>query len=81
MSKIVKILGTGCPNCKITAKLVSEVVEENNIDAVVEKVENIEDIMEYNIVSVPAIVIDEKIVLKGRVPTKSELLNIFNIKK
>ena len=77
MSKIIKILGSGCPKCKITVALVEEVVKENNIDANIIKVEDIMEIMEYNVLSTPAIVIDEKITIKGRVPSKNEVLNLL----
>ncbi len=77
MSKIVKILGTGCPKCKTTTTLVQEVVSENNIDAKIIKIEDIMEIMEYNVMSTPAVVVDEKVVIKGRVPNKSELLEIL----
>jgi len=77
MSKIIKILGTGCPKCKTTTALVEEVVKENNIDAQVIKIEDIMEIMEYNVLSTPVVVIDEQITIKGRVPTKTEMLNLL----
>lgn len=76
--KHIKILGTGCPKCKQTAALVNEVVEETGVDATVEKVEDIMEIMNYNILSMPAIVIDEEVTIKGRIPSKSELTNLLN---
>ena len=56
--QIIKILGTGCAKCKQTEQLVKEVIAKNGIDAVVEKVEDIQLIMEYNILSTPAVVVD-----------------------
>ncbi|RMG78093.1 MAG: thioredoxin family protein [Bacteroidetes bacterium] len=69
----IKILGTGCPKCKQTTQLVEEVVRETGIQADIEKVEDIMEIMKYNVLSTPVVVIDEAIKIKGRVPTKSEL--------
>lgn len=77
MSLIIKILGTGCPKCRLTSTLVEEVVKNNNIDAQIIKVEDIMKIMEYNVMSTPAVVIDEQVIIKGRVPTKSELIKIL----
>ena len=76
--KIIKILGTGCPKCKTTTSLVEEVVKENNIDAEIIKVDDIMEIMNYNIMSTPGLVIDEKLTVKGRVPTKTEILELLN---
>lgn len=76
-TKTIKILGTGCPKCRTTTKLVQEVVNENNIDAQIIKVEDILQIMEYNVLSTPAIVVDEKIKIKGRIPSKNELLDLL----
>ena len=75
MSRHVKILGTGCPKCKQTTAIVEEVIKENGLDATVEKVEDIMKIMEYNVLSTPAVVIDEVVSIKGRVPSKSDVLD------
>ena len=75
--KNIKILGTGCSKCKRTTDIVTQVVNENNIDATVEKVEDIMEIMKYDIISTPAVVIDEKVVIKGRVPSKNELTELL----
>lgn len=75
--KVIKILGTGCPKCKTTISLVKDVIAEYGIDAEVIKVDDIMEIMQYNILSTPAVVVDEKIVVKGRVPSKSELVEIL----
>ena len=74
----IKVLGTGCPKCKQTTALVEDVVKENGIDATVEKVEDIMDIMSYNIMSTPAVVIDEEVKIKGRVPSRAEMLELLN---
>ena len=78
MTKTIKILGTGCPKCKQTTALVEDVIKENNIDATVIKVEDIMDIMAYNIMSTPAVVIDEEVKIRGRVPSRAELLELLN---
>ncbi|WP_439132291.1 thioredoxin family protein [Polaribacter sp.] len=73
----IKILGTGCSKCKSMTNIVNEVVFENNIEASVEKVEDIVEIMQYNVMSTPALVINDCIVVKGRVPLKSEVLTLL----
>ena len=75
--KNIKILGTGCPNCKRVTAIVEEAVKETGVDATIEKVEDIMDIMQYNIMSTPALVIDEEITIKGRVPSKSEVIALL----
>lgn len=69
----IKVLGTGCPKCKTLEKMTREVVAKNGINATVTKVEDIMEIMKYKVMSTPALVIDEKVVMKGKVPSESEL--------
>jgi small redox-active disulfide protein 2 len=71
--KHIKILGTGCAKCKQTEAVVKQVVEQMGIDAKIEKVEDIQKIMEYNVLSTPVLVIDEVIKVKGRVPMPDEV--------
>ncbi|MEZ4809074.1 MAG: thioredoxin family protein [Allomuricauda sp.] len=74
MMKIIKVLGTGCPKCQNLTRVVKDVVDENQIEASIEKVEDIVDIMNYNVMMTPALVIDDQIVAKGRIPSKEEVL-------
>ncbi|UMB61298.1 thioredoxin family protein [Lutibacter sp. A80] len=78
MTKIIKVLGTGCPKCKTMTQVVTEVVSNNNIDATIEKVEDIMEIMKFNVLTTPALVIDDVITIKGRVPSKEELLKLLS---
>jgi len=71
--KDLKVLGTGCPKCKKTISIIEEVVSEKGLDVKVEKVEDIMDIMKYDVMSTPAVVVDNEVVIKGRVPSKSEV--------
>jgi len=69
----IKILGTACSNCKALEKSVNIAVSEMKIDVKVEKVEDIQKIMAYGIMRTPGLVINEKVVVSGRVPSVSEL--------
>ena len=73
----IKILGTGCPKCKTLEKLTREVVEQNGIKATITKVEDIVEIMKYGIMSTPALVVDEKVEIKGRVPSIDEIKKVL----
>lgn len=73
----IKILGTGCPKCKQLEKLTREALDENSINAEVKKVDDIVDIMNYGVMATPGLVINEKLVLSGRLPSKSELVTII----
>lgn len=75
----IKVLGTGCSKCKATYEMVNKVVKENNINATVTKVEDIMEIMKYNVMNMPAIVIDGKIVLSGKTPGEKEIKNLLGI--
>ena len=69
----LKVLGTGCSKCKALEKVTTEVVKESNFDADIQKVEDIVQIMNYGVMTTPALVINEKVVFSGRVPSKSEI--------
>jgi small redox-active disulfide protein 2 len=69
----IKILGTGCARCQQLEKTAREVVRELSIDATIEEVKDIKKIMQYPILTTPGLVIDDKLVCSGRVPTKAEV--------
>ena len=69
----IKILGTGCNNCIKIYALTEEAMMETRINASLEKVEDIKDIMTYGVMRTPAIVINEKVKVYGRVPSKEEI--------
>jgi small redox-active disulfide protein 2 len=73
----IKILGPGCPKCKTLDKITREVVEKNGIDAKITKVEDIMEIMKYGVMSTPALVVDEKVIVKGRVPSSDEIKQLL----
>lgn len=75
----IKVLGSGCARCKSVYQIIEKVVKENNVDAVVEKVDYIMEVMKYNIMSTPAIVIDGVVKMKGQVPTESEVKKLLGI--
>jgi small redox-active disulfide protein 2 len=70
---VIKVLGTGCPSCKATVKLITDVAQANGASVTVEKVEDIQDIMRYGVMSTPGVVIDEKVVHAGGVPTRAKV--------
>jgi small redox-active disulfide protein 2 len=75
----VKVLGTGCAKCKTTYEKVQKVLVDNNVNADLTKEENILEILKYNIMSLPAIVINGEVKLKGYVPTEEEIKNALNL--
>jgi small redox-active disulfide protein 2 len=75
----IKILGTGCPKCKTLEKLIQEVVNETGIDAQVSKVEDIMEIMSFGVVSTPGLVVDGKVRVSGRVPSREEIIKFLTI--
>ena len=70
---IIKVLGPGCARCHQLEKTVKEVVKELSIDAEVEDIKDIKKILEYPILTTPGLVINEKVVCSGKVPTKAEV--------
>lgn len=69
----IKILGTGCPKCKKLERLTRDVVEVSGVQASVSKEEDIVKIMAYGILHTPGLVIDGKVVLSGRFPSRQEI--------
>lgn len=73
----IKVLGTGCPKCKALEKATRDAVAEVGIEATIEKVEDIVKIMGYGIMHTPALVVDGKVVLSGRVATVPEIKSLI----
>lgn len=73
----IKVLGTGCRNCKKTKAVVAEAVQELDIDADVVEVTDIVDIMAYGVMSTPAVVIDGEVVRSGGVPTAQQMTQLI----
>lgn len=70
---IIKILGTGCPKCKKLEESARHAITESGIDATVEKVTNLDEIMDYGVMMTPALVIDEKVVSTGKQLSVSDI--------
>ena len=75
----IKVLGTGCAKCKTTYEMIEKIVKENQLDATLSKVENIVELLNYGIMTTPAIVVDGEVKLKGHVPTESEIKKMLGI--
>lgn len=73
----IKVLGSGCAKCKILEKLTKEAVAELGIEATVTKVEDFIKIMEFGVMTSPALVVDGKVVVKGSVPKVSEIKELL----
>ncbi|MBR8535312.1 TM0996/MTH895 family glutaredoxin-like protein [Carboxylicivirga sediminis] len=73
----IKVLGTGCAKCKSLEEVTRKAVEEKGIDANVEKVEDLIQIMTYGVMTTPALVIDGKVAVKGRVPSVEEIKDLL----
>ena len=69
----IRILGTGCTKCNQVEKTAREVVKELGIDASIEEVKDIRKIMEYNVLITPGLVVNEEVVISGRIPSKAEV--------
>lgn len=76
--KKIKILGPGCTKCLTMYQNVLTALEGTDIQADVEKVEDFEEMLKYNILSTPVLMIDEKILIKGRVAQVKEIKELLN---
>ena len=75
--KNVKILGTGCANCRNTLALVEEVAQIKGVAIALEKVEDLPSIMRYGVISTPAVVIDGQVVHAGGIPARDKVEGWF----
>ena len=78
--KKVKIIGSGCPSCNQLTDAVNAVITAEGIAATVEKVEDIQAILAYNVLSTPALVVDEKVLSKGRLLSYAEIKELLTAK-
>lgn len=74
----IKILGTGCSKCKTLEKNTREAVESLNIQATITKVEDIMEIIQFGVMTTPALVVNGKVEIKGRIPSVEEIKTILN---
>lgn len=75
----IKILGPGCKNCILLYKMTTQALQELNLEATLEKVEDYSQIASFGVISTPALVVNGKVVLSGRVPTASHLREIIQL--
>jgi len=73
----IKVLGTGCAKCKSLEKVTKQAVEELGLNAEVTKVEDIVEIMQFGVMTTPALVVNDKVVVKGKVPSVLEIKEIL----
>lgn len=75
----VKVLGPGCAKCKTTFQVIEKVIKENNLDVKLTKVDDIMEMMSYNIMTPPAVVVDGEVKMKGQVPSESDVKRLLGI--
>lgn len=69
----IKVLGTGCANCKNTIALIDQVAKDKGVNVILEKVEDLRSIMSYGVMSTPGVVINGKVVHAGGVPSREKI--------
>ncbi len=74
---IIQVLGPGCSRCKTLYEIVNKAIEETKVDALVEKVQDIQKIMSFDILMTPGLVIDGYVKVAGRVPTLEEVKKLI----
>ncbi len=72
-------MGPGCSRCKTTYQVIEKVIRENNLDVKLTKVDDLMEMMKYNIMTTPAVVVDEVVKMKGQVPTESDVKKLLGI--
>lgn len=76
-AKNIKVLGTGCANCRNTIALVENVAQEKGVEVALEKIEDLQQIMSYGVMSTPGVVIDGNVVHAGGVPARNKVEGWF----
>ena len=69
----IKVLGTGCANCKSTIALIDQIAKSKGVSVTLEKVEELRDIMSYGVMSTPGVVINGKVVHAGGIPSRDKI--------
>jgi small redox-active disulfide protein 2 len=78
MKKNIKVLGPGCPKCKTTYNNVLEAIKQTGIEAEVIKIEDIEEMMKYNVLTTPVLMIDDVVKVKGRIADVNEIKQLLS---
>ncbi len=73
----IAVLGTGCAKCRQTADVVRQAVERAGVDATIQKVEDLQEIMKYRVIRTPAVAIDGQVKISGKVPTIDEVMSLL----
>ena len=75
----ILILGPGCKKCVLTYEVIKKVVDQSGTEVTIRKVEDIMEIMKYNVMSTPVVVVDGEVKVKGHVPSESEIKSIIGL--
>lgn len=73
----IKVLGTGCPSCQQLEKNVKEAIDEMKLEAEFQKITDMEEILSYGVMSLPAVVVDKRVISYGSVPTVKEIKGLL----
>lgn len=73
----IAILGTGCPKCRQTAEVVRQALERAGVEATIQKVEDIREIMNYRVMATPALAVDGQVKISGKVPSVEEVVALL----
>jgi len=74
----IKVIGKGCPNCEKLEQLCHEVIKEENLEAQVEKVTDVNEFADYGVMMTPGLVVNDKLLSQGKIPVKNTLSKWLN---
>lgn len=77
--KVVEVLGPGCPRCQETYRVVRHVVESRGVECTLRKVEDLQRMVALGVLQTPAVAVDGKVVLAGRIPRADEVAKLLGI--